>query len=293
MDTTRPLEIEPLSNRFAVHRLSTALLPAAIRLGLHPNQVTGLGLAFGLLAGLAYTQWTDWRFATLGFLLMFGWHVMDGLDGQLARATDQTSDTGRFLDGIADYATFIAVLNAIALTHDRPLLAFCIVWTGGAFHALQSQFYEGERATYIRRLAGRFEPVHRPATGGRLERAYNRGETMLGNRIRPFDAALAAADPAHRAAMIAAWRPRAARTLRLLSPVSANGHTIAIYLAVLAGEPLLYCLWEIVGLSAIALAAAHALRQAETLPKGAAGQNQNLPAGIAGGSEAGNRQKES
>jgi phosphatidylglycerophosphate synthase len=261
--TGRPLEIEPLSNRLVVHRLSAALLPGAIRLGIHPNLVTSAGLLFGLAAGACYLQWADWRFATAGFLLMIGWHVMDGLDGQLARATARTSDLGRLLDGVADYATFVAVYLALAFTNPRPGLALALAIAAGAAHALQSQFYEGERATYIRRLAGRFRAVERPETGGFAERLYNRGEALLGNRARPFDTRLEAATPVERSRMLAAWQPRAARALRAASLLSANGRTIAIWLAAIAGNPMLYWLWEIVGLTLVALAVARALRQAE------------------------------
>jgi phosphatidylglycerophosphate synthase len=280
MDAARPTEIEPLSNRLAVHRLSAALLAPAIRLGLHPNLVTCLGLGFGLAAALAYARWPDWRFATLGFLLMVGWHVMDGLDGQLARATGKASPFGRFLDGVADYATFIAVLSAIAFAHPKPALAVTLFLIGGAAHALQSAFYEAARATYIRRGAGCFTAVQRSAAGGPGERLYNRVEALLGNRARPFDAALSAAAPADRARMLAAWQPRAARVLRAMAPLSANGRTLAIYLAALAGEPLLYALWEIAALSLIALAAGRALRQAEYLSAGAA-DHQNTGSGRA------------
>lgn len=264
MEIARPLEIEPLSNRIAIHRAAAALLPPAIRLGIHPNSVTAAGLGFGLLAGLAYLDWRDWRFATLGFLLMLGWHVMDGLDGQLARATGKTSDLGRLLDGVADYATFVAVYLALALTHDSPAIAISLALAAGLAHALQAQFYEGERLTYIRRLAGRFEAPTRPETGGMVERLYNRAEARLANRTRPFDAVLAASPPPRRAALLAAWRPRAARTLRAMSPLSANGRTVAIWIAALAGEPILYWAWEILALTLLSLAAARALRQAET-----------------------------
>lgn len=263
MQSARPTEIEPLSNRFLIHPLAAALLPPAVRAGLHPNVVTGAGLLFGLLAGLAYTQWTDWRYATLGFVLMIGWHVMDGLDGKLARATGKTSEIGRLLDGVADYATFVAVYLALALTHSDIPFSLGLALISGLFHALQSQFYEGERATYIRRLSGRFDPVVRTEAGGVFERLYNRGEAMLGNRARPFDQQLAAAEPAERARMLALWQPRAARTLRWMSPLSANGRTIAIFLAVLCGEPMLFWAWEIVPLTLLALAAARSLRQAE------------------------------
>lgn len=264
MQSARPIEIEPLSNRFLIHPLAGALLAPAARAGLHPNVVTGAGLLFGLLAGLAYLDWTDWRFATAGFGLMICWHVMDGLDGKLARATGKTSDIGRLLDGVADYATFVAVNLALALTHADPALAVSLALVSGLCHALQSQFYEGERATYIRRLSGRFDAVVRPAAGGFVERLYNRGEALLGNCARPFDHMAASAPPAVRTRMLAHWQPRAARTLRWMSPLSANGRTIAIFIAALLKEPMLYWAWEIVVLTLLSLAAARSLRQAET-----------------------------
>jgi CDP-diacylglycerol---serine O-phosphatidyltransferase len=271
--TARPTEIEPPSNRLVVHRASAALLPVAVRLDIHPNTVTFAGLLFGLAAAACYVHWTDWRLATAGFVLMIGWHIMDGLDGQLARATGRSSDLGRLLDGVADYATFIAVYLVLALTHPQPQLAFALAAAAGLAHALQSQFYEGERATYIRRLAGRFVAVSRPETGGRAERLYNRSEALLGNRSRPLDTLLQAAAPAQQAALLADWQPRAARALRAASLLSANGRTIAIWLACLAGEPMLFWIWEIVGLTLVALAAARALRQAEEPAAGAAGRD--------------------
>lgn len=263
MQSARPTEIEPLSNRHFIHPLAAALLGPAIRAGIHPNAVTAAGLGFGLLAGLAYLHWTDWRIATLGFALMICWHVMDGLDGQLARATGKTSDVGRLLDGVADYATFVAVNLALVFTLPDVAVALAIALLSGLCHALQSQFYEGERATYIRRLSGRFDAIPRTEAGGMLERLYNRGEALLGNRTRPFDAILAGLPPAEQSRILARWQTGAARTMRHMSLLSANGRTIAIWLAVLVGEPMLYWAWEILPLTLLALAAARSLRQAE------------------------------
>jgi CDP-diacylglycerol--serine O-phosphatidyltransferase len=275
MDSARPLEIEPLSNRIGIHRLAARLLPAAVRLGIHPNAVTAAGLGFGLLAGLAYLDWRDWRLATLGFVLMLGWHVMDGLDGQLARATGKTSNAGRLLDGIADYSTFVAVYVALAFTHDDPATAITLAAVAGFAHALQAQFYEGERLTYIRRCQGQFEAPARPETGGAAERLYNRAEALLANRTRPLDEALRQASPKMRARMLALWQPSAARILRRMSPLSANGRTFAIWIAALTGEPMLYWAWEILALTLLSLAAARALRQAETAAFRACGRGDN------------------
>ncbi len=261
--SSRPPEIEPWSNRLVVHRLARSMLPHAIKLGIHPNGVTLCGLGFGLAAAAAYSRWDSPLFATLGFLCMVGWHVMDGLDGALARATGKTSAFGRLLDGIADYATFIAVGLSLAFAQDNVPLAVSLALTAGAAHALQSAFYEAERETYIRRLRGQFSACKRTEVGGAFERLYNRGEAWLGNRTRPFDQQLTATPTASRQKLLQAWQEKAAPRLMLLSPLSANGRTIAIYLACLAGSPFLYWIWELVGLTLIALAGGHWLRQAE------------------------------
>jgi len=261
--SSRPREIEPWSNRLVIHQLSRRLLPHAIRLGLHPNAVTCCGLLFGLAAAAAYSRWDSPAFATLGFLCMIGWHVMDGLDGALARATGKTSAVGRFLDGVADYATFIAVGLSLAFAQDNVPLALVLALSAGAAHALQSVLYEAERETYIRRLRGQFRASSRSEAGGAFERIYNRAEALLGNRTRPFDERLAAMAPAQRIPIVQAWQAVAAPRLMLLSPLSANGRTIVIYLACLAGSPFYYWLWELLGLSLIALAGGHWLRQSE------------------------------
>ena len=261
--SSRPPEIEAWSNRLVVHRLSAALLPRAIALGIHPNSVTMAGLGFGLLAAAAYSRWDNPLFATLGFLLMIGWHVMDGLDGALARATGKSSAFGRLLDGIADYATFVAVGLALAFAQDNVPLALGLALAAGAAHALQSAFYEAERETYIRRSKGQFVASARSEAGGPFERLYNSGEAWLGNRTRPFDMQLAAAPPAERARLLADWRAKAAPRLMLLSPLSANGRTIAIFVACIAGSPFFYWIWELVFLTFLSLAGGHRLRQSE------------------------------
>lgn len=270
MDIARPSQIEPITNRYGVHALARLMLPIAIRLRIHPNTVTLTGLFLGLCAAAAYLHWRDWRMATLGFLFMIGWHVMDGLDGKLARATGKTSAFGRLLDGIADYSCFVAVYVALAVTQDNPWLALLAAIVSGAVHALQSQFYEGERATWIRRSAGAFTAIARSEAGGAVERLYNRLERALGNQARPFDALLREAAPDARHRMLAIWQPRSSAVLHLMGPLSANGRTIAIWVAAMIGNPWLFWLWEIVPLSLLALVAARRLRQSEDQASAAA-----------------------
>lgn len=258
-----PPEIEPLSNRLLVHRASAALLPRAARLGLHPNAVTTTGLFLGVLAALSYLHWRDPRFAVLGFLLMLGWHICDGLDGALARATGKTSPLGRLLDGVADYTTFVLVYIALVVSQPHPALMLPIAILSGAAHILQSLFYEGIRETYIRRGRGQLAATRRSAAGGPVERLYNLGEAFFGNHATRLDAHLLTLAPTERAAAIARWQHLAAPRIRAITLLSANGRTFAIFLACLAGRPWAFWLWEIVGLTLLAMAGHHWLRQAE------------------------------
>ena len=252
--------IEDPSNLWFVHPLSDRLLAPALRLGIHPNTVSFAGMGFGALAGLAYRHWQHPLAVLAGFLLMLGWHVMDGLDGKLARASGKASALGRLIDGLCDYMVFFLVMLPIVFSFDdwRPALALAII--SGLCHALQSAWYEGEREAWKRRARGAFVAAPRPPARFWGERLYNAIETRLGSGTRPIDAQLAA-DPARLDAYLDATAPH----VRRMSILSANNRTIAIALACLAGNPKLYWYWEIAILSLIALVMAVGLRRREAV----------------------------
>ncbi len=256
--------IEPWSNRALIHPAARALLPAAIRLGIPPNLVTACGLLLGLAAALAYARWQAPLMALAGFALMLGWHVADGLDGMLARATGRASATGRLLDGLADYLVFIAVYAALAFSFEPAGPAVALACAAGAGHAVQAAFYEAQRATWARRAAGQFTAPRRTQAGGLPEAFYNRAEQLLGNRSTALDTELARAGPAERARLLAAWQQAARPHLRQLGLLSANGRTAAIAIACLLGSPTWFWLWEIVALSALMAAKWAALLKAES-----------------------------
>jgi CDP-diacylglycerol---serine O-phosphatidyltransferase len=256
--TARPAMIEDPSNLAFVHPMADRLLAPALRLGIHPNSVSFAGMGFGALAGLCYAHWHNPLAVAAGFMLMVAWHVMDGLDGKLARASGKTSPLGRLIDGLCDYMVFFLVLLPIVFSFDDwpPVLALALV--SGLCHALQSAWYEGEREAWKRRARGIFHTEPRPPARFWGERAYNAVEQRLGSGTRAIDSRLAA-DPARLDAYLGATAP----VLRRLSILSANNRTIAIAIACLAGDPRLYWGWEIVALSAAAFGLAAALRRAE------------------------------
>ncbi len=258
LSNARPQVIEDPSNLWLVHPLSDRLLHPALRLGVHPNSVSFAGLGFGAMAGWCYWHWQNPVAVLAGFLLMAAWHVMDGLDGKLARASGKASPLGRLIDGICDYLVFILVLVPIALSFQNwpPVLALALL--SGAFHAVQSAWYEGEREAWKRRARGQFFAPERPPARFWGERLYNGFEARLGSGTRAIDAMLAA-----RPGKLPAYLAASAPIIRGLSILSANNRTIAIALACLAGDPHYYWYWEIFGLSLIAISFAARLRRCE------------------------------
>ena len=189
---------------------------------------------------------------------MVAWHVMDGLDGKLARASGKASPLGRLIDGLCDYMVFFLVLLPIVLSFDDwpPVLALAVA--SGLCHAVQSAWYEGEREAWKRRARGVFHVEPRPPARFWAERLYNKVEATLGGGAGAIDARLAA-NPA----LIENYIGVTAPLLRRLSLLSANNRTIAIAIACLIGDPRLYWYWEVAMLSALALAMALVLRRCE------------------------------
>ena len=254
----RVTAIDDPTNVRVIHRLSAALLPLAIRSGVHPNAVSLLGLAFAGASGTAYHYWRSPVLVLVGFALMVCWHVCDGLDGALARATGKASATGRLVDGVCDYLAFFAVLIPVATSFPDWGAKLTLCLTAGAAHGFQAAYYEGVRAGWLRRFDGRFAPEPRPATGSFLERGHNALEQLWGSGERPVDAMLRA-DPSRLPAYLAATAP----WLRALQPLSANGRTLALPVACLLGHAEWFWWWELIGLTLLGLLANAGLHRAE------------------------------
>lgn len=249
-DQSRDRSIEDPTNLWLIHPVARALLPLAIRARISANAVSVMGLLFGAMAAVCYYHWPDWRLAALGFLFVLFWHVTDGLDGMIARATNTSSALGRFLDGIVDHSVFGFIYVAIALSVGT-VEAWAIGLVATAFHAVQSSLYEGERARYHRRLKGEPAPPARAPSGNPLVRAYDAVATSLDRAAASFDQRLAYGGDG--AELIERYRELAAPPMRLLSMLSANIRMIALFVACLAGNPLYLWWFEIVPLSLIAL----------------------------------------
>ena len=275
----RTAEIEEITNLYFIHPVASRLVPLAARMGLTPNALTLAGLLFGALAGFAYYRYQDPRFAVAGFVLMIGWHIMDGADGQLARLTHSQSHFGKVLDGISDTATFLAVYTALALALGRKYGggAYALVIVAAACHAVQSATYEARRQEYELwgwgRKSAEPQPSAATARGGSRAGAGRAHasplERLIDFLLRLFylwlsfpaaditgktRASMAAAldrQPESAAFIRERYRQSFAPLVRSWSVLSANYRTLGIFVCVLFAVPAYYFWFEILGFSTV------------------------------------------
>lgn len=244
-DGSRDRRIEEPSNLWLVHPLSRALLRPALRARVSANAVSCAGLAVGACAAAAFGQWREPGAALVGLALAVVWLSLDGLDGMVARATGTASPLGRLMDGLCDHGVFVLIYVALASSIGTGG-AWALAIAAGAFHALQSSYYEGERARFHRRLKGIAPPPPAPTPAAWLVNSYDRLATAPDRAGAPLDRAIAA--PEVRARYAAAAVP----PMRLLALLSANTRVQLVGIACLAGAPQLFWWAELLLLPVVA-----------------------------------------
>ncbi|UZK65007.1 CDP-alcohol phosphatidyltransferase family protein [Sphingomonas sp. M1-B02] len=246
-DRSRDRRIEDPTNLWIIHPAGRALLPWFIARGVSANAVSVCGLVLGAGAALAYANWALWPFALLGLLLSVGWLIADGLDGMIARATGTASPLGRFLDGLCDHGVFAMIYIVLALSIGT-VEGWVLAVSAGLLHAVQSSFYESERARFHRRCRGVAVAAPVPS-GNPLVLLYDGVAGIIDRFAYRFDAALSRSPSS--AALADAYGSQATQPMRLMRLLSANTRVVAIFLACLAGNPRLFWWFEIVPLTLV------------------------------------------
>lgn len=275
MSTAEPVrrasEIEEFSNLYFIHPLANRLVVVFDRLGFTPNLVSLLGMACGLASGWAYYHYRDPRYALGGFLLMLGWHILDGADGQLARLQNAQSEFGKIIDGICDYTTFISVYVglSLALSRDYGSSIWLLTVPAGVCHAMQAAAYEVQRQEYnswglerrsalLPRLDSILRTDDRPGPAQRVMRRlywvyvwmqYRVSGSTEQIRVRVEEAL--ASHPAQAEQIRSEYRRIFAPSVRHWAILSSNYRTLMIVALAMAKMPVLYFAFEIVGLNLI------------------------------------------
>jgi len=269
---TRTREIEEATNLYFIHPISRVLVSVFAGFGIHPNLVSITGMVFGGLAAWAYFYYSQWEMVLAGFLLMIGWHVMDGADGQLARLTGKTSEIGKALDGLCDHLTFALVyisLGWAAASVFGPM-AWWLMVLAGVSHVVQASTYEYQRQMYDYWVFGKESA--RPVMPAEFRQGME-GKTGLGlllggilltylsiqSRVAGANLRLVAQlecmkEAGEEAKVSEAYRGANLSAVKTWSILCSNYRTIAIFIACLAKNPLYFFLFEIGFLNAALIA---------------------------------------
>ncbi len=103
---------DELVNTYALRPIAGLIVWMLYRTPITPNHVTVASTIAGLVAAVFYLRDQALSTALAGLLVTLK-DVLDSADGQLARAKQQYSRTGRFLDSIGDFVVNVAVFGAI------------------------------------------------------------------------------------------------------------------------------------------------------------------------------------
>jgi phosphatidylglycerophosphate synthase len=108
-------ELEGDLPSFLIYRpVSILLTPPALFLGLSPFAVTTLGLVVALLLPVTASLGGSLAYLWVGGLAIVN-HVLDCLDGNIARTTGRSSRVGALYDGFCDLAFWVLYFLAIGI----------------------------------------------------------------------------------------------------------------------------------------------------------------------------------
>ncbi len=113
-------------------RVSIPISRLLVPLGVGPNAVTLVTLAFSFTSGWAFAQGSYGWTVLGGFLAWFA-SMLDGSDGEVARLTYQESDFGCWLESTCDHLFYLVVFAGMAIGLYRSTNEFVYLYTGGLF----------------------------------------------------------------------------------------------------------------------------------------------------------------
>jgi len=117
---------------FSIHLnrpISLAVSRHLVNYSIHPNLITVMTLFLGVLSGVFAAMGTYAFMAAAGIVFHLA-SIMDGLDGEIARAKFLTSRTGEWLDTISDELTNVAFITGLTIGAYRMSASKTMFWLG-------------------------------------------------------------------------------------------------------------------------------------------------------------------
>lgn len=138
--------VEPV-NRYLHNPIAARLVKGLVKTPVTPDQVTYTSILFGLSSAYAFSRGTV---MALGGLLLEITLILDCADGQLARAKGCASEWGRFLDGIAGYISYLAVVIGLLVGLGEPYGALMAIAVFTILRAITYDYCKQNLTSWIR-----------------------------------------------------------------------------------------------------------------------------------------------
>ncbi|HQN98873.1 MAG TPA: CDP-alcohol phosphatidyltransferase family protein [Bacteroidales bacterium] len=152
-DTEEPIDI------YFYRRLGYRVALFSAKHKIRPNTITIISIFWGVLAGHLYYYNNIW-INVLGIIALIIANTLDSADGQLARMTNDKSELGRILDGLAGNLWFLSIYIHIGLrlTHNGfgPWIWIIGIITGIShiFQAAIADYYRNGHLYFVKGEGG-------------------------------------------------------------------------------------------------------------------------------------------
>ena len=293
----RPREMQDWLNHYIYHPLAWQLAKRLARTPLTPNMVSVIGGLCVVAAAFAYWG-LPWPVgAAVGMALHMSWHVVDGADGDLARITGKSSPLGEMVDGLCDYLSHIVLYVVLAQILGQSLgTGTAWAWTlaAGLSHIVQSNHVEVQRRFYqywmyavpfLHHSRGAQGDAFREKRGfsrllGFVADIYLRLASGLTPHAERIDRAVTAAlsSPQQLAAIRAEVTRENRPLLLLLKFLGPNPRAIVLGIAMFAGSPLYYFIYQAIVLNVLLVVSVQLHNRAARRVEAKLGQAGLLPA---------------
>lgn len=106
--------------------ISVLLTVPLVNTKIKPTTITGVSIICALLGFFLVAFSRSLELSILGWFLFFSWDILDGVDGNLARCTNQCSPLGDLWDTTGGYAAMVLIYfsTGIAAAYDSNLYDF-------------------------------------------------------------------------------------------------------------------------------------------------------------------------
>ncbi|NPV36419.1 MAG: CDP-alcohol phosphatidyltransferase family protein [Bacteroidales bacterium] len=271
--TLKSADTEEFLDIIFYRKLGYQVAKFSARHGIRPNTITIISIFWGVLAGHLYYYNHFWINLAGVFSLMIA-NTLDSTDGQLARMTNDKTRLGRILDGLAGNIWFISIYVHLALRLLNNGYDYWVLILGGltgAFHIFQAAIADYYRNAHLYFVKGESGSEFHNSSQIKAEIEdlswkkhfwyklfmksylnYTREQELFTRNLQKLISVVKSKFPEGIPDNIREGFRRENKPLMPLTNIlTFNTRAIALWIAVLINQPILYWVFEITVLNAI------------------------------------------